>query len=89
METFVEMSEDGRTATIHGPEGQIVKVGFFPPPRGRVYGKMRFRCKGAGTMHLRDTYLTGEGKDVILTLVPEGWRQPDDDGGLVKGCKGQ
>lgn len=68
----ISFSADDRACTVIGPDGQKIRILFGNQSRGH-WGKTRFRLHDAGPMHIKEAFLGGEGKHVILTVVPEGW----------------
>jgi hypothetical protein len=55
--------------TLHTPEGKKIRVSEYKD------GRLRLRLAKAGPMLVQECYLTGAGDDVILSLVPEGWKR--------------
>jgi hypothetical protein len=51
-------------ATVFGPNGEKIRILFYPS------GAMRVRAHEAGPMALSEAFLTGEGKNVIVKLIP-------------------
>lgn len=68
----ISFSADDRACTIVGPDGQRIRILFGKPTRD-MWGKTRFRLNEAGPMHLKEAFLGGDAKNVIITVVPEGW----------------
>ena len=66
----MSVQTDDRACTITGPEGQKVRILFGEPTKGK-WGTTRIRLNDAGPMLLKEAYLRGLKKNVVVTLVPE------------------
>lgn len=67
------LNPDIRAAcTVQTPDHKKVRLTTYPD------GRLRMRVLQGSPLLLHEAHMSGQGTDVVVTLVPEGWKRPPE-----------